>query len=321
MTNEDSLKLIDDDPNEADLATSEKKWALLVVDDEEEIHVVTSLALQGFEFAGHGLEIISAYSAQEAKQIMSEREDIAMILLDVVMETETAGLEVVEYIRNTLRNKFTRIVLRTGQPGQAPEYRVITSYDINDYKEKTELTRQKLFTCVYTSLSSYRDLVALDMHRQGLIKVIEATAELYNCQSINEFTQGVIEQVSALLYLEQDLIVVRASGLALETSNNRLEVVAATGKFQPLSENHNIDTIDPEVKTRINNSLLSQHNCHGENYYVAFYTTDSEVKHILYVAGEAPISTPDMSLVDLFAKNVALAHENLLRMLNNATTH
>ena len=116
------------------------RWPLLIVDDEEEVHAVTKLALSGFEFAGRGLEFVSAHSASEAREVLRERRDIAVILLDVVMETDHAGLEVADFVRNVIENRFARIVLRTGQPGQAPEREVIRRYDINDYKEKTELT-------------------------------------------------------------------------------------------------------------------------------------------------------------------------------------
>lgn len=314
MNTHDSLTLADEDAGDSSGFAADM-WTLLVVDDEHEVHSVTSLALNGFEYAGRGLDIISAYSAAEAKTILKSRSNIAMILLDVVMETDNAGLELVQYIREVLNNRFVRIVLRTGQPGQAPEYSVITGYDINDYKEKTELTRQKLFTCVYTSLSSYRDLVALEKHRQGLLKVISASADLFECKSLNEFTQGVIEQVSALLYLEQDLIVVRASGIALEKSGSGIEVVAATGRYTDLADHGGYSALPPEVCKRINTAMLSVKNVYGSNYFVGVYTTEGSVKHILYVSGEAKISVQDFSLVEIFAKNVALAHEKLLLMM------
>ena len=120
-------------------------WKLLIVDDEEEVHVITRMVLEGLSFSGKGLTFLSAYSAQEAREILLEQRDIAVILLDVVMETGQAGLELVEIIRSELGNRMVRIILRTGQPGQAPEREVITRYDINDYKHKTELTAQKLF--------------------------------------------------------------------------------------------------------------------------------------------------------------------------------
>lgn len=314
MSETDALQLAEENSGSGS-PVAEDTWALLVVDDEAEVHAVTALALEGFKFAGRGLEIINAYSAAEAKVVLQQRKDIAMILLDVVMESDNAGLELAQYVREIMHNKFVRIVLRTGQPGQAPEYQVITRYDINDYKEKTELTRQKLFTCVYTSLSSYRDLVALEKHRHGLLKVIDASADLFECSSLNEFAQGVLEQVSALLYLDQDLIVVRTAGIALEKANGEMEVVAATGKFSAITNVGGFRSLPGDVCKRINTAILTARNIYGSNYFVGVYTTEGSVKHILYVSGDAKISLQDFSLVELFARNVALAHEKLILLM------
>ncbi|MGK7917823.1 MAG: response regulator [Prochloraceae cyanobacterium] len=142
-------------------ATTES-WKILLVDDEQEIHHVTQLALDDLIFEGKKLTFLSAYSGEEAKALIKQHSDTAMIFLDVVMETEDAGLDVVRYIREVLKNQFVQIILRTGQPGQVPEDVVTLNYDINDYKTKTELTRQKLMTRVITSLRVYKTLVEND---------------------------------------------------------------------------------------------------------------------------------------------------------------
>ena len=123
-----------------------KPWCILLVDDDAEVHAVTRLALKGFEFQGSELELLSAHSAQAGREFFNNRDDIALAIVDVVMETDHAGLDLVHYVRNTLENHRTRLVMRTGQPGQAPEDKVIRDYDIDDYKEKTDLTIQKLRT-------------------------------------------------------------------------------------------------------------------------------------------------------------------------------
>lgn len=146
-------------------------WKILIVDDEPEVHAVTKLALSDFEFQEKRLEFISAYSGSEATQLINQHPDAAIVLLDVVMETDDAGLKVAQYIRHEAKNHHVRIILRTGQPGQAPERQVIVNYDINDYKSKTELTAQKLFTVVMSSLRSYRDILAIEQSRQGLEKL------------------------------------------------------------------------------------------------------------------------------------------------------
>ncbi len=139
-----------------------RKHKLLIVDDEKEIHVMTRLVLSDFSFENATLEFFSAYSEQEAKELIQDHPDAACILLDVVMEEKDSGLEVVRFIREEQKNDKLRIILRTGQPGKAPENDIICNYDINDYKEKTELTSQKLFTTITTALRSYSHLVELE---------------------------------------------------------------------------------------------------------------------------------------------------------------
>jgi len=137
-------------------------WKILIVDDEQEVHKITRIVLDDFTFEGRDMSFINAYSAVEAKKLLSKHSDIAVVLLDVVMESDDSGLEVVKYIREELQNKLVQIILRTGQPGQAPERNVIKEYDINDYKEKTELTSKKLYTTIMTSLRSYQNLKKLE---------------------------------------------------------------------------------------------------------------------------------------------------------------
>ena len=140
--------------DEPDVAVEEacEPYHVLIVDDDEEIHTITKMALGEFKLDGRPLEFHSVYSGKDAIAFLQENTDIAMMLLDVVMETDHAGLDVAQWVRETRKNRLIRIVLRTGQPGQAPEEDVIARYDIDDYKEKTELTYRKLVTLMYSCL-------------------------------------------------------------------------------------------------------------------------------------------------------------------------
>ncbi|QDL55066.1 response regulator [Rhodoferax aquaticus] len=145
-------------------ANTLKPWRILIVDDEPDIHLVTRMALNKVMSRGRPIEILSAYSGAQGFEILSKESDIALVLLDVVMETDHAGLMLAQDIRKQLDNQMVRIVLRTGQAGQAPEESVIVDYDINDYKSKTELTQSKLFVTVVASLRAYEGLVAIEHH-------------------------------------------------------------------------------------------------------------------------------------------------------------
>jgi diguanylate cyclase (GGDEF)-like protein len=149
-------------------------WKVIIIDDEPAVHQATKLALKNFRFEGKSLELISAYSGVEGKELITTiHREIAFILLDVVMESEDAGLNVVRYIREELHNHQVRIVLRTGQPGQAPEESVILNYDINDYQLKVELTRQRLLTTVISALRSFRDIVTIEQQRRDLALALD----------------------------------------------------------------------------------------------------------------------------------------------------
>ncbi|HEX6382664.1 MAG TPA: adenylate/guanylate cyclase domain-containing protein, partial [Acidimicrobiia bacterium] len=164
---------------------------LLVVDDEAAVHDVTRLALAAFSFEGRPLRLLSAYSAAEAEGLLADHPDTAVILLDVVMETDGAGLDFVHHVRTVERNHLVRIILRTGQPGHAPENRVIVEYDINDYKHKADLTSQRLFTSVIGALRSYRDLRYISDFSQALRRFVpEELTRILGKRSIVDVVLG-----------------------------------------------------------------------------------------------------------------------------------
>ncbi|GBO55949.1 circadian input kinase A [Pseudanabaena sp. lw0831] len=159
---DDMMEFADEDEISQVSSHSLESWKVLIVDDEVEIHNITRLALQDFSFDNKRLHFLSAYSGAESRQMMTDNPDIAVILLDVIMESDDAGLITAKYIRETLQNRAMRIILRTGQPGQVPERQAIIDYDIDDYKTKTEFTSQKLFTTIITALRSYKAYKSLE---------------------------------------------------------------------------------------------------------------------------------------------------------------
>ena len=158
---------------------SQERIKVIIADDEPEVHAVTRFVLKDYEYEGKKLEFISAYSGDEAKRLLEENPDASLILLDIVMEKDDSGLDVAEFIRESLHNNFIRIILRTGQPGMAPEEEVVSRYDVNDYKEKTELTDRKFKTAMTMALRAYADLLSIESFREMLEQEVQArTAEL-----------------------------------------------------------------------------------------------------------------------------------------------
>lgn len=177
-------------------APAQNGWKLLIVDDEPEVHRVTELALDDFRFQERPLELIHVYSGAEAIRTLDAQPDIALVLLDVVMETEDAGFKVIRHIRDTLQNRVIRIILRTGQPGQAPARSVIRNYEINDYHSKAELTVDRMYIAIYTALAMYEHLSTRLQHAQRLEKAYADIEQLVHIASHD--LQEPLRSVSAL---------------------------------------------------------------------------------------------------------------------------
>ena len=187
------LVLHDDDPSDSALpgAQDSSPWRILIVDDDVDVHVVTKFALSSYNFQGRRLSFLHAYSGDEALAVLRKTPDVAMVLLDVIMETPEAGLRVARQIREELHNELVRIVLRTGQPGQALEHSIIIDYDINDFWSKADLTTRKLFTTVIASLRAYATLKHAADKRDAL------GAELARARQV----QAVLDQLALVLTL------------------------------------------------------------------------------------------------------------------------
>lgn len=250
--------------------TSKDHWKVLIVDDEEEIHVVTRLALQDFHFGGRHLEFISAYNAEQARSVLRAQPDIAIILLDVVMETDDAGLAIARFIRQELGNHFIRIILRTGQPGIAPERRVLKVYDINDYRAKTELTQDRLFSVIYTALSSYRDLIALARSRHQLIGLVNEIEQLSHLAA-RDLQLPLVDIVSSKRKIDlddpsvvpealrQDLGEIFCNIDHMNSALNKLVALTSAGRFNEVRETVDCNAVISDVLVNLRQQFETSH--------------------------------------------------------------
>jgi len=288
-------------------------WKIAIVDDEEDIHTITKMALKRFELDGRKLEFFHAYTGKEGLKLMTKEADIALVFLDVVMESDDAGLMLAKAIRQDLKNDFTRIVLRTGQPGQAPEEQVIVDYDINDYKEKTELNRKKLFTTVFAALRAYRDIITVEearmyqkSYREGLERVIASTTDVLEHRTLRQFFSGLLQQVVSLLHVNEPSMLVQVKGLGAIYSENDYQVIAQ------INEESEPYSIDEEVQNFLNKAIEAKHSIFEEDTLVGYFPSKSDKVSLLYLKGINNINEIDTKLLEVFSGNVSLAFDNLL---------
>lgn len=164
-------------------------WRVLVVDDDPDVFRVTQLNLKRLRFRDRAIELLRASSGEAAREVLRSERDVALALIDVVMESEVAGLELVRSVRTDLGLRETRIILRTGQPGQAPEQNVILEYEIDGYVAKAEMTAAKLVTAVVSALRAYEALREFaSLSRELEMRVAARTSELEKLSMIDSLT-------------------------------------------------------------------------------------------------------------------------------------
>lgn len=291
--------------------TGKTPWKVLIADDEEEVHAVTRMVLDGFLFEGRELQLLGTYSGEETKALLRQQPDIAVLLLDVVMEEDNAGLEVVKYIREELQNGFVRIILRTGQPGQAPERRITMEYDINDYKEKTELTAQKLFTTITASLRAYRDLRTIELNKRGLEQIIAASANLFELRSLRQFANGALLQLTALLHFDENSLYIQSSGFAASREQGEFYVLAATGEFSGYLDKLVAAVVPADIRRVLCRAIEQQRSLFVDNVYVGYFRTRSGSENLVYMQGRYDLNDLERSLIRTFSTNIAVAFDNI----------
>ena len=287
-----------------------KPWCILLVDDDAEVHAVTRLALNGFEFQGSALELLSAHSGQEGRDIFNARDDIALAIVDVVMESDHAGLDLVHYVRNTLENHRTRLVMRTGQPGQAPEDRVIRDYDIDDYKEKTELTIQKLRTLLYSKLRAYRDICIIEAQRDGLARVLGATAMVQTAESLTVFASAALDQLTSLLRLDNSALYCMILPNA-DSGEHETKAIAATGDFVEYRTSEACAHLPEIVTKRFAEVFAKKSGQHFDDAYVLYSAARNGGGNLLYLKHAVALGKLDQQLLEIYTESVAVTFENI----------
>jgi len=289
-------------------------WKVIIVDDEVAVHEVTLMALAGVKYEGRAINFISCYSASEAQAAVRNNPDAALILLDVVMETDSAGLELVKYIREVIHNNRIRIVLRTGQPGQAPERDIVVNYNIDDYKEKTELTSTKLFTMVISSLRAFTDINTIEMSRVGLTHIIDATRDIFALKSIELFTTGVLEQLTAFIRTNPATNFLRegeVNSIAATYEDEEWRQMAGLGKYANHHHANLASFVKKNTYLKLKKAEETKQNFFEENLIIAYFEDRVGKKNALIFEGINHVSSLEKDLIKLFTKNISISLENL----------
>lgn len=308
LNNEDLIQFADEpllDENDV-VGLGMPSWKVLIVDDDIDVHRVTKMAFSGVNVLGQSVECFSAYSAAEARLVLASEGPFACMFLDVVMEDEQAGLTLVSFTRDELQDHQVRIILRTGQPGYAPEIDVIKKYDINDYKNKSELSRTRLVTSLVAAVRAYQQIRMLEQSRAGLSLIIEHAPSLFLHHSARGFAQGVLMQLCSLLDVDESgFICCYADG-----QNKQVRILAGVGQYSNIV-GQTIDSIeDMVVYDGILKAMRLKKSIFESEYVVLYVLSPRQDELIVRIETSRLLSEIDIRLIELFSLNIAVGFDN-----------
>jgi len=308
----DDVMVFSEEERDSDHHQHHLVWRILVVDDDADVHASTELAFFELDIQHRRLEFLHAYSATEARAILERESDIAVIILDVVMEEEHAGLKLAKVIREDLGLAEPRIILRTGQPGYAPEIEAVRDYDINDYHIKSELTRTKLITTLTSAIRAYEQIHALNTSRRGLDLIVRANADLMGVHGLHNFAVGVVTWVTNLLRIvvPGELgahFIVAVSG---DASTDRF-IIASAGKYRLLA-NQTIGAIaDSTLRDKLTQVLQARASLYEEEAITLFFGSHNGNDMVAHLELLTPLEPVERQLLEVFCGNISVGLDNV----------
>lgn len=310
------LNIVEDVDKTTDTDGAPSPWLIGIIDDEESVHQATTIALSRSTIQGRELKFLHAYNAKEGYSMAANHPDLAVVLLDVVMESKDAGLALVDKLRTDLKRLSLQIILRTGQPGQAPESEVVEEYEINAYKTKNELTKQKLFSTISAAIRAYRHLGELNDSRRSIRAVAETSAKLHARKEVDEFARGVLGELEHILGTETEgLICISRYAEPGQVPPERAEkkeyrIAAATGKYQALRGGMLGRLADRRMDRRIVKAINEKRHVTRGEFGILYFRSASEWEGVIVFDNTGSLHRIDGDLLQIFCLNVSLGFEN-----------
>ncbi len=322
----DDELLLFDDSDVVDAESALPPWRVLVVDDDPEVHQVTRLVLQNARLLGRPIEIVDSYSMAESMSLLAEDRDFAVVWLDVVMETPDAGLRLITHIRAQLFMLETRIILRTGQPGYAPELEVFAEYDINDYHSKTELTHARLMTAMTAALRSYEQIETNRRNTELMERIARESAKLNGQHTLQSLSQQGLASLESILGRSLSGLFAAQVPAGDDTpvvgdDPGHLRILASQGSLAAHCDAE-WACLPAATTDRVTHCLnLAQHLFEGE--HCTLYLYGEFLVAIVLLEIQPPPSPVERQAIHLFAANLntAFATANLFEQLHFNATH
>jgi len=285
---------------------------VLSVEDDPDYQAALINGLSSLNYDGKEVEFLTASSASEAATVIAANPDIAVIFLDVVMETDKAGLRLIRTIREVIGNDLVRIVLLTGQPGMAPINNVISHYDIDDYWCKSDLTQGHLQTIVLSNLRTWEHLSDMKEARHCMQLLLASSQRIASKNDITEYTRSILEEICTLLKMQKGGIVCFYH--PEEEKIDKALIVAACGEYTSFIHRYAASIIQESILDEaIQLANTEKHHVFLDGFSVLYFS-NKELdgrEYIVLVKLERQLESNEINLLQVFCENICAGFRNV----------
>lgn len=312
MGTQGGVRLFKEDKDEA-YNIQNGVWKILIADDDNFIHRMIKEMNQDIKFENKRIEFYSAYTSQEAIDILEENQDMALVLIDVFLEEQNSGLRLVEYIREEIKNSDIRIVLMTGKGSMILQEKAILNYDINGYENKSELFSKKMNTVILSTLRSFRDINKIKNNKLAMGEVVESISNLYETSSIEEFLSGSLNYLSEVINQGQGQKACSINSFAAikQGQTNIFNIVDGRGRYSKSINNRIRETVSESDLIKINEIYKRGDHEFFDNCYISRYKSSAGNEAIIFIETDCKIEHIDIELLDVFHKSISATYDSL----------
>ena len=167
-----------------------------MVDDDRDIHALTSIILNDFQFQNKPLRIHYARTSEQALECIAQNPNIQLMLIDMVMEDKDSGMKIIQHLRDDLKNERAQIVVRTSVREMLPQQSFVEDYNILTCKIKSEMTAHVFREIILHALESWLAAGKQDVFdKDFVIKGLNALSKT----PLNENQKGIIKDLLSYL--------------------------------------------------------------------------------------------------------------------------
>lgn len=290
-------------------------WKVLIVDENDFTHVDIKENINNLKFENKYINFYDAYTVGEAISILREENDMALVLINVDIETKDYGLKLVKHIRETLNLIDIRILLMIEDKDDSFKEDTILDYDINGCGEKSSFIYKKVKTEIVSALRCYRDIKKIKDNRDAMKKVVSSITDLHRIRSIEEFLKDSICDLSKIINRDnlEKIPNYNISSFAAirEKGTEVFNIVNATGKYKNNINDSIRKSVNRKDYIRLNDLYLRGEHRLFNDIYVAKYKSVTGKEAIILVENHSQKTQVDIELLDLFYKSISSNFDNI----------